>query len=183
MGLRGAENEDDVRRRLLERLQQRVGGVGRERVGLVEDVDAIPTKDGLLVDAITNLADVINATVAGCIELEDVERSAVGDRAARLALEARRGRRCVEGLTVERLAEDLGERRFARTARAGKEVRMAHATLLNRVRQGLHDVALADDVREVLRTVLTVERGHVVSLPAGRGRHATSADLRPAEET
>jgi hypothetical protein len=43
--------------------------------------------------------------------------------------------------------------------------------------------ALADDMREVLRAVLAVERGHVVSLPAGRGRHATSADLRPAEET
>ena len=47
---------------------------------------------------------------------------------------------------------------------------MADAPLLNRVRQRLHDVALADDVGEVERTVLAVERGHTVSLPATRGR-------------
>ena len=183
VGLRGAENEDHVWRRLLERLQQRVGGVGRERVGLVEDVDAIAAEDGLLVDAIANLADVIDTAIAGRVELEHVQRGAVGNRATRLAFEARRRGRRVEGLAVERLAEDLRQRRLAGTARAGEEVRVAHAALFDRVRQRLHDVALADDVREVLRTVLTVERGHVVSLPAGRGRHATSADLRPAEET
>jgi hypothetical protein len=44
-------------------------------------------------------------------------------------------------------------------------------------------VPLTDDVREVLRTVLAVERGHGVSLPAARGHHATSAGARPAEET
>ena len=40
-GIGRAEHEHDVRRRLLERLQERVRGVGRERVRLVQDVDLV----------------------------------------------------------------------------------------------------------------------------------------------
>ena len=172
-----------MRRRLLERLQERVGGIGRQGVGLVQDVDAVAAKDGLLVDAIADLADVVDTAVGGRVELENVEGSAVLHGATRLALEARRDRRAIRVLAVERLAEDLRQRRLAGAARPGKEVRVAHAALLDCVGQRLHDVALADDVREVLRAVLAVERGHAVSLPAARGRHATSAGARPAEET
>ena len=62
--LRRAEDEDDVRRRLLERLQQRVRGVGGQRVRLVEDVDLVAALDGLHGDALADLAHVVDAAVA-----------------------------------------------------------------------------------------------------------------------
>ncbi len=71
--------------RLLERLQQRVRGVGRERVGLVEDVDLAAAERGLDRDALADLADVVDAAVGRGVELDHVQRGRVVDRAARLA--------------------------------------------------------------------------------------------------
>ena len=167
-----AENEDHVRRRLLQRLQERVGRVGRQRMGLVEDVDAIATQHGLLIDAIANIADVIDATIRGCIELEDVERSAISNRETRLALETRRRRRTLRVLAIKRLAEDLRERRLARATRPRKQVGMPHTVVINRIRQRLDNVALTHNMGKIQRAITTIKRGHGVSLPATRGREA-----------
>ena len=88
-----AEHEHDVVGRLLERLQQRVRGVGGERVRLVEDVDLAAAERGLDGDALADLADVVDAAVGGRVELDHVQRGRVMDRAARLADLARRRRR------------------------------------------------------------------------------------------
>ena len=77
-----AEHEHDVRRRLLERLQQRVRGVGRERVRLVQDVDLVATLGRLLRDAFANLADVVDAAVRGRVHLDHVERRRIVDAQA-----------------------------------------------------------------------------------------------------
>ena len=167
-----AENEDHVRRRLLQRLQERVGRVGRQRMGLVEDVDAIATQHGLLVDAIANVADVIDATIRGRIELEDIKRSAISNRETRLALETRRRRRTLRVLTIKRLAEDLRQRRLARATRPSKQVGMPHTVVINRIRQRLDNVALTHNMGKIQRAITTIKRGHGVSLPATRGREA-----------
>ena len=167
-----AENEDHVRRRLLQRLQERVGRVGRQRMGLVEDVDAIATQHRLLIDAIANIADVIDATIRGCIELEDVERSAISNRETRLALETRRRRRTLRVLAIKRLAEDLRKRRLARATRPRKQVGMPHTVVINRIRQRLDNVALTHNMGKIQRAITTIKRGHGVSLPATRGREA-----------
>lgn len=49
---------------------------------------------------------------------------------------------------------------------------MPYLVVLNRIRQRLHDVALTNDVSEILRAISTVKRGHPMSLPATRGRVA-----------
>ena len=167
-----AENEDHVRRRLLQRLQERVGRVGRQRMGLVEDVDAIATQHGLLIDAIANVADVIDATIRGCIKLEDIKRSAISNRETRLALETRRRRRTLRVLAIKRLAEDLRKRRLARATRPRKQIRMPHAVVINRIRQRLDNVALTHNMGKIQRAITTIKRGHGVSLPATRGREA-----------
>ena len=67
-------------------------------------------------------------------------------------------------LAVDRLREDPRHRRLARSARARKEVRLPQLAELDRVPQRPHDRLLADDVVEVLRPVLPVERGHRIDL-------------------
>src|SRR5205085_1367480 len=54
------EDESRVRRRLLERLQERVPGLPGEHVGLVEDVDLPAPRGGRVADSLTEVADVVD---------------------------------------------------------------------------------------------------------------------------
>ena len=63
-------------------------------------------------------------------------------------------------LAVQRLREDLGERGLAGAARAGEQVGMRDAILLDRGLQGAHDMFLAHDVGERAWAVLAIERRH-----------------------
>ena len=72
------EHEDDVRRRLLERLQERVPGRVREHVRLVEDVDAAAAAHRRERDVLAQLADVVDRVVRRGVHLDDVERGAAG---------------------------------------------------------------------------------------------------------
>ena len=88
-----AEDEDEVGRRLLDQLQERVPGGVRELVRLVEDVDLVAALGGLEDDAVADLADVVDPALRGGVHLDDVERGAVGDRDAGVADLVRRRRR------------------------------------------------------------------------------------------
>ena len=165
--IRRAEHEDDVGRGLLERLQQRVRRIRRERVGLVQDVDLVAALGRLLRDALHDLADVVDAAVRRRVHLDHVERRAVVDPQADLARAV--GRRGRPVLAVERLREDLRERRLARAARAREEVRVRDAPLLDRAAERAHDVILAHHVRERARSVGAIERSHGGSLLVTRG--------------
>ena len=55
-----AEDEDEVGRRLLDQLQQRVEGGVRELVRLVEDVDLVATLDGLKHGVVADVPDVVD---------------------------------------------------------------------------------------------------------------------------
>ena len=157
-----AEHEHDVRRRLLERLQERVGGVRGERVRLVQDVDLVAPLGRLLGHALDDLADVVDPAVRRGVHLDHVERRRIVDAQADRARAVGRRRRPV--LAVERLREDLGERRLARPARPREQVRVGDAPLLDRAPERAHDVILAHHVRERARTVGAIERGHPGSL-------------------
>ena len=71
-----AEDEDEVRRRLLDQLQERVPGGVRELVRLVEDVDLVAPLDRLEHDAVADLADVVDAALRRGVHLDHVERRA-----------------------------------------------------------------------------------------------------------
>ena len=83
------EDEDGVRRRLLERLQEGVPRLPGEHVRLVEDVDLPVARRGHVADPLAQVADVVDRAVRGGVHLDHVERGAGGDRDARLALPAR----------------------------------------------------------------------------------------------
>ena len=163
-----AEDEDEVRGRLLDQLEEGVeGGLG-ELVRLVEDVDLVAALDRLEDHVLADLAHVVDPALARRVHLDDVERGAGCDRAAGVAGAVRlRGRAL---LAVERLGEDAGERGLPRAARAGEEVRLPHLVSLDRVLERADDRFLADDLVEVLRPVLPVERRHERSIVKEPGR-------------
>ena len=76
------KHEDDVRRRLLERLEEGIPCRGREHVRLVEDVHPPPAADRRERDVLAQLADVVDGVVRGGVHLDHVERGAGRDRLA-----------------------------------------------------------------------------------------------------
>ena len=79
------EQELDVRRRLLERLQERVERVLRQHVDFVDDIDLVARRDRGIAHRLDDLAHVVDAGVGGGVHLDHVDMPPFGDRAARLA--------------------------------------------------------------------------------------------------
>ena len=67
---------------LLERLQERVPGVLRDLVRLVEDVHLAPELAGRIREALAQVPDGLDAAVAGGVDLDEVEGRALTDRDA-----------------------------------------------------------------------------------------------------
>ena len=89
------EHEHDVRRRLLQRLQQRRRRRLAQLVDLVEDVD-LPAARRPVPRAGGDVADVVDAVVRCGVEFGDVERRSLGDGDAT--------RTPVTGVAVERMS-------------------------------------------------------------------------------
>ncbi len=156
--LGGGQHEDGVRRRLLQRLEQGVEGLGGEHVDLVDDVDLHPPFDRREVDLVAQIADIVDAAVGGGVHLDDVHGAASADGlAVGAGAVGMGGRLALAGVAVEGHGQDLGRGGLARAARTGEEVRVAHAVLSDGVDEGAGDVLLPDDVLETGGAVLAVE--------------------------
>ena len=175
VGLGRGQHEDRVRRRLLERLEERVPRRRREHVRLVEDVDLVAAGHRRVADALAQVADVVDRVVGRGVHLDDVERRGGDDRAAGLAGAAgidprpgRAGPAAGLALAVQRSRQDLRHGRLAGAARADEEIRVVHATLLDRIAQRADDVLLPDDVCERAGAMTAVQRsGHGLSESSG----------------
>ena len=151
----GGEDEDDVARWLLERLQQRVGRRGREHVDLVDDVD-LPAPRGAQAGVGDEVPHGVDAVVGGCIELVHIERAPLGDLDARGADTARFA--VDRLLAVERLGQDAGGRRLAGAAGPAEEVGVRHPFVADGAPQRPHDVVLTPDLVESPGPESAVER-------------------------
>ncbi len=144
-------HEHDVRRGLLDRLEERVEGRVRQAMDFVDDEDLVAVAGGRDAEAgDDNLADLVDLGVGRGVDLEHVHVAPLGDFDAGVADAAGvRGRPLV---AVQSACEDAGGRRLADAARAGKHERLGDAPGGDGVAQRLRDAALADHVLEPLRT-------------------------------
>ena len=150
------EHEDDEVGRFLERLQQGVPGVAGDLVRLVEDVDLAPELAGRVWQALAQVANRIDAAVAGGIDLDQVEGRPLTDRDAGWASVA--GVAVLEVRAVDGLGQDPRERGLAGPARPDEQDRMADAVRPDGVAQRLDDGLLADDLPECLGAPAPIER-------------------------
>ena len=70
------ENEYRVIGRLFEGLQQSVERRLGEHVDLVDDVDLVPALVGRIAYLVAQVANVVDAAIAGRVDLDEVERAA-----------------------------------------------------------------------------------------------------------
>ena len=155
-----------------------------EHVDFVDDVDLEPRPAGPHVDVLPQLADFVDAAVAGAVDLQHVDVVALRDALADVALVAGRRRRAVHA--VQGLGEDPRRRRLADAAGTGEQIGVADAIGGDRVGQRLGDVLLADQFLERLRPIAPgdddVLAGRFGSRSSRFGRHRlgghTGADER-----
>ena len=153
LGIGGGEEELHVRRRFLEGLQQRVESRDREHVDFVDDVDFELRRGRREFHRVPQFADLLDAIVAGAVDLQDIQRTPLGDL-SHPGIVVREIRARAPG-TVEALGEDAGERGLPGAARPAEKVGVRDPVRRDGVGQRGRDVLLADDVGKALRPVFS----------------------------
>ena len=159
------EHEFGVRRRLLQRLEQRVEGGAGKHVHFVEDVHLVAGGNGRVAHGLVDRAHVLDPVMRGGVHLDNVEVPAFHDRLAmdpeNRHVNRRPGDRAVRQLIVQRAREDARRRSLADAAHAGEHPGLRDAAGLERVRDRAHHGVLADEVGERRWPVLA--RQHAIS--------------------
>ena len=145
----GREQEFDVRRRLLERLQQRVEGMIRQHVHLVDEVHLVAPARRRVLDVVEQLAGVVDLGARGRIDLDEIDEAALVDLAAGRADAA--GIRAHAALAVQGFREDARDGGLADAARAGEQERMMNLAAVEGVGERTQHVLLPHHLREALR--------------------------------
>ena len=153
----GAKHEHDMRGRLLEGLQQRVErGLG-EHVRLVDDVDLVRSERRRKIHFLSQIANLVDASVRGGVDLDQVERGPSGHLDARLALVARLRRIASAARAVQSLGEQPRGRSLTSSARTAEQIGVGDAARDDRALQRPRGSVLAHKVGKCLRAVLAVE--------------------------
>src|ERR1700691_316853 len=177
--LRGGEDELEVLRRFLDKLEQGVEALRGHHVRLVDDVDLVAAGNRGVERTLAQITGIVPTAVAGGVDLDDVDAAGTGrgERHARLAHAARIGRGAVDA--VQGAGEDTRARRLAAAARAAEEVSVIDPATSESLPERLCDVVLATDFSEGGGAVLAVE-GQAAAL-VGVFRHDLILAGRVAE--
>ena len=174
--LRRRKNELHVRRRLFQRLQQRVERVAGEHVDFVYDEDLGARLQGAVAGGVYHLAHVVHAGTAGCVHLHHVrvavgkDGDAVGANAAGIGGGAAVA---IGADAVERAGDDACGGGLADASDAGEHPGVGDSVLREGVAEDADHRLLADQVGEGGGTILAcqdaVGRGSRGSRLEGRG--------------
>ena len=171
----GGEDELHMRRRLFQRLEERVEGLLRQHVHFVDDVDLVARRRRRIAHALDDLADVVDAGVRGRVHLLHIDMAGFGDGDAR----ARRRRRdgwsapcalAVRADAVEGARDDARGRGLADAAHAGEHEGMRDAPRGEGVGQRLDQRILADQAGEIGRAVFARQHAIGRTFQVARGR-------------
>ena len=136
-----------MRRRLFQRLEQRIERALREHVDLVDQVNLVAPACWRVLHVIEHIAGVVDLRLGCGVDLNKVNKAPLIDLDAGAAFPARLRRNAL--LTVKRLGENTSNRGLADSPGAREQVSMMQAPGVQRIDQGLEYVLLANRVREV----------------------------------
>jgi hypothetical protein len=120
MGFGGSQDEDDVGRRFFKSLEQGVGGAGAEHVDFIYDVDLEAGLVGGVINLLTEASDVVDAGVAGGVNLYDVQCLSFGYCLADVAGVARFA--LAIGKTIYRFSQNTRRAGFTCSSRTAEKV-------------------------------------------------------------
>ena len=153
--LGGGQDEHQMRRRLLQNLEQGVERLGGEHVHLVHNVHPLFHRRRGVHRLVQDGADIVHAVVGGGVQLQHIQDGAVLNAQAGGAGIA--GVAVLGALTVHRPGQQLGAGGFARPPGAGEQVGVGQPPGLHLALEGLGDVALAHHLVEGAGAPLAVQ--------------------------
>ena len=153
LGFRRREDELDMRWRLFNDLQQGVEACRGDHVGLIDDEDLVAVTGRSEGCPLAQVAGIVYATVAGRVDLDDIQRAwaAIGQLDTARASATRNRSRAL--FAVQATSKDSCGGRLTATARTGEEVRVINAVFLQSRHQGSSNVFLSDDVGKRIGTI------------------------------
>jgi hypothetical protein len=144
----GGQQELDVRRRFLERFQQRVERVIRQHVHLVDEVHLVASAARCVLHVVEQFTRVIDLGARGRIHFDEIDETTLVDLPACGAHAA--GIRAHAGFAVQRFGEYARHRGFADSAGAGKQEGVMDFAAVERVAQGAQHMLLPHHFGEAL---------------------------------
>ncbi len=175
-GIGRCQDELGVGRRFLQCFQEGVRGGTGDLVGLIDDVELGFELRGCVLHPLPQVADVIDAAIAGGINFNHICRCAGVDRHTTWA-DIARSSEWIGIFAVDGFCQNAGRGGLARAARPAEEIGVGDAVKRDRISQRIHNVILAKEIIrfERLRTVLAVKRcwcaRRLSPLPLGHCRH------------
>ena len=122
-------HENDMAGRLLQRLQQRIeGGIG-DLVRLVENINLEAVARRTIARGFAQLANLVDATVGGRVDLDHVHRVAGANLDARIANAAGLGHGMVLRPAIQRHRQNARDGGLADAAMAAEDVAVGDASL------------------------------------------------------
>ena len=149
------QNKDDVGRRLLQGLEQRVERPLREHVNLVDDVHAIVSGLRRIFHLFAQVANLIDTVVARRVDFQNVQTVFIQKSLTCRAYAA--GIAVFRMLTVDRARQYLRCRGLARAARAAEQIRMRDAPAHNLAAERFDDRLLTDKILKPRRAIAAVQ--------------------------
>ena len=145
----GGQHEDDVGRRLFQRLQHGVEGVGGEHVDLVDDEDLVAAHRGQVGGVLQHHRHFLDLAVGGRVHLQIVGEAPLVHTPAGRALTAGMGAHAL--FAVQGLGQDAGDGGLAHAPGTGEQVGVVKPLVVECVAQRAHDRVLSDQGIEVAR--------------------------------
>ena len=163
----GDQGKDHVRRWLFQGLEQGIEGRLGEHVCFIQHVDFVLSFARPEAHLLADIADLVDAPIAGGIDLDQVQQTPLVDGYTDRTAIA--GPLADRRLTIDRLGQQAGCCRLARAARPGEEIGLPEFGMPQRILKGARYGLLSYHILECLRAILEIERlgGHRFS-SAGR---------------
>ncbi len=140
-------------------------------MNLIDNVDLELAFAGTETDLLAQIAYVVDAVVAGCVDFDEIEHAPFidGDAGGTFVT----GTLALGSAAVEGLGQDAGRTGLARAPGPGKEVGVRDAPIAQGIAQGLGHMFLADNLVKGLAAPFAVE-GLRHGVGSGIDRHQDS---------
>jgi hypothetical protein len=147
------KNENDMRRRLLERLEQRVESLGCQHVDFINYIYFETPLRRPVPDCFPQFPDAVDPPVGCTVYFDNIDRVALCCLTAVRTFIAGSGRGAL--FAIEGFCQDAGDGGFADPSRPSEKIGVGDATQADCVLERPGNVRLADDFFESLRAPLS----------------------------
>ena len=142
MDFGGGQYEDNLGWGLFQCFEQGVGGAVAEHMDFVYDIDLVASLRGGVVDLFAQAADIIDASVAGGVDFNDIHGAALGYGSAHIAFVA--GFFFIGAEAVDRFSQDAAGAGLARSPGAVEKIGVGDALALDGITESLGYRCLTD---------------------------------------